>query len=98
MHLVQLKGLPINESLSNKVKTRSFLHIFSYHHVQILKAIRTLAQPPVEIPFSSTLLVVRNDFVAIEKIGWELRRRAEERGRDDRDIRRQFRQPTAGSG
>lgn len=40
----------------------------------------------MENPYSSALSVVRNDFLAVEKIGWEIRRRAE----------RQFRQPTAG--
>ena len=65
---------------------------------QIAKAMRTVAQPPLEIPFSSVLVLLRNDFVAVEKIGWEFRRRTEERGRDDRDNRKQFRQPTSGSG
>lgn len=79
-HLAQVKDMPLNESLSNK----------------ITKTIRTLSQPPVEVPPSSSLLVLRGDFLAVEKIGWEFRRHAEDRGKDDSVVRRQFRQPTTG--
>lgn len=39
---------------------------------------------------------VQRDFLGVEKIGCEVRRRAEERGGVDRDGRRQIRQPTVG--
>jgi hypothetical protein len=38
---------------------------------------------------------VRKNFLGVERIGMEVRKRVEERGREDREPRRPARQPTA---
>jgi hypothetical protein len=64
--------------------------------LQISRTLNALSHNPIEVPFSAQLESVRVDFLAVEKLGWEVRRRIEERGREEREPRRQVRQPTAG--
>lgn len=62
---------------------------------QITRALNALSRPPSQISPSALLAYLRKDFLGVERIGMEIRRRVEERGRDDREARRQIRQPTA---
>lgn len=80
LHLDQMRQLRRGDALSQKIS----------------KTLKALSQNPIEIPFSAQLESVRVDFLALEKLGCEIRRKIEERGREEREPRRQVRQPTAG--
>ncbi|KAG8829946.1 hypothetical protein FRC17_005740 [Serendipita sp. 399] len=75
IYLDQIKALKHNDSMSNK----------------IARAAEVLRGMTSESSSTDPMKSIRRDFLAVEKIGWEVRRRAEER-----EARRHAREPTMG--